>query len=241
MGGAVIAVPAVDLRGGRCVQLVGGDPADEPVSLPDPVGVARDWRSQGFAALHVVDLDGALEQGDNRSIVARIAAEAPGDLQVGGGIRDDESADAMIAAGADRVIVGTRAISDPDWLEELVGRYPGRVVVAADVRDGIVLRRGWSEATGLPVGELLGELATLRLGGILCTDVGREGRVRGIDRPSVEAVLARTAHRVWISGGVTTIDELRFLKGAGAAGAVLGMALYTGVLNADQVAEEFGR
>ena len=237
----MIAVPAVDLRGGRCVQLVGGDPDREPVSLPDPVAVARTWRALGFRSLHVVDLDGALEVGENRPIIARIAAEAPGDLQVGGGIRSAEAAEAVIAAGADRIIVGTRAVSDHAWLEALSARHAGRVIVAADVRDGIVLERGWSRITGLPVGRLLERLAPLPLAGILWTDVGREGRARGIDRAAAAEVLSAAAHPVWVSGGVTTTGELRFLSEAGAAGAVLGMALYTRVLDPEEVAEEFGR
>ena len=237
----MIAVPAVDLRGGRCVQLVGGDPDREPVSLPDPVAVARKWRALGFRSLHVVDLDGALEAGENRPVIARIAAEAPGDLQVGGGIRNGEAAEAVIASGADRIIVGTRAISDPAWLEALSARHARRVIVAADTRDGIVLERGWSRTTGLPVGRLLDRLAPLPLAGILWTDVGREGRARGIDRSAAADVLSAAAHPVWVSGGVTTTDELRFLSEAGAAGAVLGMALYTRVLEPEEVAEEFGR
>ena len=237
----MIAVPAVDLRGGRCVQLVGGDPGREPVSLPDPVAVARKWRALGFRSLHVVDLDGALEAGENRPVIARIAADAPGDLQVGGGIRDGGAAEAVIAAGADRIIVGTRAISDPGWLEALSARHAGRVIVAADVRDGIVLERGWSRTTGLPVGRLLGRLGPLPLAGILWTDVGREGQARGIDRAAAAEVLSAAPHPVWVAGGVTTTGELRFLSAAGAAGAVLGMALYTRVLEPEEVAEEFGR
>ena len=237
----MIAVPAVDLREGRCVQLVGGRPEEERVSLPDPIGVATRWRALGFSALHVVDLDGALDRGDNLDLVEKIASHAPGDLQVGGGIRDDETAAKMLAAGADRIIVGTRAVDDPAWLSELADRYPEQVMVAADVRDGRVLRRGWSEASGLEVVAFLETLASLPLAGILCTDVGREGQVKGIDRGAVEEVLSAAEHRVWISGGVTAIDELRFLREHGAAGAVLGMALYTGVLDAHQVAEEFGR
>ena len=237
----MIAVPAVDLREGRCVQLVGGCPEEERVSLPNPTGVARQWRALGFSTLHVVDLDGALDRGDNLDLVARIASEAPGDLQVGGGIRDDDTAAEVLATGANRIIVGTRAVDDPAWLSGLADRYPDQIMVAADVQDGRVLRRGWSEASGLEVVPFLETLASLPLAGILCTDVGREGQVKGIDRGSVEEVLSAAQHRVWISGGVTTIDELRFLRKHGAAGAVLGMALYTGVLDAHQVAEEFGR
>jgi phosphoribosylformimino-5-aminoimidazole carboxamide ribotide isomerase len=236
----MIAIPAVDLREGRCVQLVGGRPEDERVSLPDPVGVAQGWRDRGFRILHVVDLDAALELGDNLELVDRIAKDAPGELQVGGGVRDTERARALVEAGVDRVIVGTRAVDDRNWLEALAEAFPGRIVVAADVRDGQVLRRGWTEASGLRVDRFLEEIGDLPLAGALCTDVGREGLARGIDREGVAAVLAAARHPVWISGGVTTLEELRFLRDRGAAGAVLGMALYTGVLDADQVAEEFG-
>lgn len=236
----MIAVPAVDLKEGRCVQLVGGVWEEERVSLPDPVAVAQRWRERGFRILHLVDLDAALEKGDNLDTLSRIAREAPGEVQIGGGVRTTERAEALLEAGASRVIVGTRAVDDRKWLSELAGRHPLKVMVAADIRDGLVLRRGWTEASALRVEDFLAELGGLPLAGILCTDVGREGQVKGIDRKGVSMVLAAAKHPLWVSGGVTTVDELRFLRDGGAAGAVLGMALYTGVLDADQVAEEFG-
>jgi phosphoribosylformimino-5-aminoimidazole carboxamide ribotide isomerase len=243
-GSGFTAIPAVDLKGGRCVQLVGGRPEDERVSLPDPVAVAKGWRERGFRTLHVVDLDAALGTGggtvDNLALVERIAAEAPGDLQVGGGVRSGERARALLAAGADRVIVGTRAVEDPVWLAELAGRHPRRIAVAADVRDGVVLSRGWKEASPLRILPFLESLEKLPLAGILCTDVGREGRLEGIDRDGVAEVIGTSPHPVWISGGVTTMGELRFLADQGAAGAVLGMALYTGALDAGRVVELFG-
>lgn len=234
-------IPAVDLRGGRCVQLVGGRPEEERISLPDPVAVAVDWRAKGFRVLHVVDLDAALGEGENLATIEAIAREAPGELQVGGGIRERARAARVLDAGADRVIVGTRAVDDPEWLASLAEAFPGQVTVAADVRDGRVLRRGWTEASHLDVLDFVARLGSLPLAGVLCTDVGREGRVQGIDRNGVARVLEASPHPVWISGGVTTMDELRWLRGRGAAGAVLGMALYEGVLNANQVAEEFER
>jgi phosphoribosylformimino-5-aminoimidazole carboxamide ribotide isomerase len=238
------AIPAVDLKGGRCVQLVGGRPEDERISLPDPVAVARGWRARGFGTLHVVDLDAALGTdggtADNLELVARIAREAPGDLQVGGGVRDEARARALLDAGAARVIVGTRAVEDPAWLAHLAGRWPRRIAVAADIRDGVVLRRGWTEASELRIHDFLTTLAPLPLAGILCTDVGREGRLEGIDREEVAAVLQGSPHPVWISGGVTTPEELDFLAARGAAGAVLGMALYTGALDPDRVAAAWG-
>ncbi|GEM_PF-57115 len=237
------AIPAVDLKGGRCVQLVGGRPGDERVSLPDPMAVARSWREKGFRILHVVDLDAALDRGDHLELIRQMAAELrgdPGELQVGGGIRTEERAEALLEAGANRIIIGTRAVDDPDWLATLVRRWPERVVVAADIRDGMVLRKGWTEAAELQVLDFLDRLAPLPLAGILCTDVGREGQVKGIDRPGVRRVLRGSAHPVWISGGVSTMEELHFLRSEGAAGAVLGMALYTGALDVAQVAAEFG-
>lgn len=237
---AFTAIPAVDLKGGRCVQLVGGRPDDERVSLPDPVAVAGRWRTAGFRVLHVVDLDAALGLGDNLDIVTRIAREVPGELQVGGGVRDEDRVKALLDAGVDRVIVGTRAVDDPTWVKELADRHPGRIAVAADIRDGMVLRRGWTEASPLHVQAFLETLAPLPLAGVLCTDVGREGRLEGIDREEVTRVIEGSHHPVWISGGVTTEAELRFLAEKGAAGAVLGMALYTGAMDPERVAAAFG-
>lgn len=236
----MIAVPALDLRGGRCVQLVGGDPAAERIRLPDPVQVARCWWALGFRGLHVVDLDAALGSGDNRAVVESVLCATAAATQVGGGVRDDGAADRILAAGAHRVIVGTRAVDDAEWLAGLAARHPRRVLVAADVRNGRVLRRGWTEEAELDIASFLARLDGLPLAGILCTDVAREGRVEGIDLARAERVIAQAPAPVWIAGGIHTLDELRALRTAGAAGAVLGMALYTGALDPRPVAEEFG-
>lgn len=236
----MIAAPAVDLKGGRCVQLVGGRPEDEAVSLPDPVAVATDWRSKGFETLHIVDLDAALGSGDNSAMIERVAAAADAETQVGGGIRDDARVEAVLGLGVARAIVGTRAVEDPEWLAETAERHPGRISVAADIRDGIVLRKGWTEGSELQVLDFLARLDELPLGGILCTDVGREGRLQGIDRDGVAAVVGGSRHPVWISGGLTTIDELDFLADLGAHGAVLGMALYTNTMDAEEVGRRYG-
>lgn len=237
----MIALPAVDLREGRCVQLVGGRPEEERVSLPDPVAVARRWWDHGFRELHVVDLDAALDRGDNRKHVRALIAATGARVQVGGGVRSAEAVAELLDAGARRVVVGTRAATDRPWLETVARDHPGRLVVAADVRGGEVLVRGWTETTGRPVEEFLRELEGIPVAGVLCTDVAREGRVEGIARPGVRAVVEASPHPVWISGGIRSLDDLRFLEEVGAAGAVLGMALYTGVLDGDAVAREYGR
>ena len=236
----MIVAPAIDVRGGRCVQLVGGSPEAEAVSLSDPVAVAERWWQSGFATLHLVDLDAALGSGNNFALLEELLGATNAETQIGGGIRDDDRADALITAGADRIIVGTRALDDRAWLSQLTRRHPARVMVALDTRDGIVLRKGWRETTGLEVGALLAELADLPLAGILSTDVGREGRLEGIDREVAGRMVSATSHPMWISGGVTTVDELTHLDALGAAGAVLGMALYTNSLDASEVAHRWG-
>lgn len=236
----MIAIPAVDLRGGRCVQLVGGRPEDERISLPDPVEVARRWWDLGFGGLHVVDLDAALGSGENLSAVRDVAAATSAVTQVGGGVRDDARADALLASGVDRVVVGTRALTDPVWLGALTGRHPGRVVVAADTRDGYVVARGWTERTALTIADFLERLEGLPLAGVLATDVGMEGRMKGMDRGAVGRTLRWSTHPVMISGGVTTEEDLAWLEDVGAHGAVLGMALYTGALDAARVGARWG-
>lgn len=236
----MIAIPAVDLKGGRCVQLVGGRPEDERVSLPDPVAVAARWRSEGFASVHVVDLDAALGSGDNSGTIGMIVQSGDTDIQVGGGVRTDARADTLLGAGVNRVVIGTKALDDPEWLAQVAGRWPQRVMLALDTRDGMILRKGWTEATALNIEAYLPTLADLPLAGILSTDVGREGRLAGIDRDGCARVIEASPHPVCISGGITTMDELAFLEDSGAAGVVLGMAIYTNTLNTRDVAQRWG-
>ena len=236
----MIAIPAVDLKGGRCVQLVGGRAADERVSLPNPAMVALRWFDMGFRALHVVDLDAAMGSGNNDLVVGEVIAASPADTQVGGGVRSHERADVVLAIGAQRVVVGTRAVDDPEWLGQIARAHPGRVVVAADVRDGVVLRKGWTEASALHIEGFLVTLADLPLAAVLCTDVSREGLMEGIDLQEVRAVLAASPHPVQVSGGITSLDDLAALADAGAHSAMLGMALYTGRLDAEAVARTYG-
>lgn len=237
----MIAYPAIDLRGGRAVQLVGGRPDHEHVSLADPVAVAARWVSIGFRALHVVDLDAALGDGDNRAVIETLIRDAGVPVRVGGGIRDDGAADALLDAGADRVIVGTRAVEDAEWLRGLAQRHASRVVVAADVRDGHVLTRGWTATSGTPVDAFLRSLDALPIAGVLVTDVGREGRMTGSDAAAFAGLARASTHPLVAAGGIAAIDDLRALDRAGAAGAVLGMALYTGAVDGAAVAREFGQ
>lgn len=235
----MIAIPAVDIREGACVQLVGGEYDKERVRRPDPAEVAREWVAFGFRRLHLVDLDAATGRGTNHAAIRGILSEAAAQFQVGGGVREADRLDELLEDGADWVVVGTRAIEEPDWLAEIAEAHPGRVIVAADVRERRVVTQGWSKSTTLHVSDVVEELNLLPLGGILVTAVHREGQLQGTDLPLMESVAEASRFPVFASGGITTMDDLRALEHRGAAGAVIGMALYTGALDPRAVAEEF--
>ena len=227
----MIVYPAIDLSNGRCVQWVGGRPETERVSLPDPVAVARQFVDAGFAALHVVDLDAALGNGDNRSSVATILAAVDVPVQVGGGLRDDDAVAAVIALGAARAVVGTRAVNDRPWLARMAAAHPGRIVVAADCRRGEVVTHGWTEGSGVAAADFVAGLAELPLAGILVTDVGREGRLGGPDVAFLGGLARASKHPLLAAGGIRGGDDIASLATAGIAGAILGMALYEGGLD----------
>jgi len=236
----MIAVPAIDLRDGACVQLVGGEYADERVRLADPVAVAQAWAEQGFQQLHVVDLDAATGRGSNADVVRDILDLGLADVQVGGGVRDERDIDLLLDRGASRVVVGTRALEEMDWLEEMAGAFPGRLMVAADVRERRVVTRGWSRTLPLAILDAVEEINDLPLAGLLVTAVHLEGQLRGTDLPLMEDVAELARVPVYASGGVSTVHDLRALADRGLYAAVIGMALYTGALDARGVAEEFG-
>ncbi len=236
----MIAIPAVDLRGGHCVQLVGGDYADERVRLDDPAAVARDWTMLGFGRIHVVDLDAATGRGANREIIRDVLRDSSVPVQVGGGIREESQIERLIDDGATWVVVGTRAVEDEDWRNDMATRFPGRLIIAADVRERLVVTKGWAETSRLNVIDFVEELASLPLAGVLVTAVHMEGRMEGTDLPLMEDVADASAWPVYASGGVSSLEDMRALEHRGLAGAVLGMALYTGALDARRLAEEFG-
>jgi phosphoribosylformimino-5-aminoimidazole carboxamide ribotide isomerase len=235
----MIAIPAVDLRGGSCVQLVGGDYAEERVRLDDPYSVAREWARQGLTRLHVVDLDAATGRGDNAGIIRDILRDSTVPVQVGGGVREESRIERLLDDGATWVVIGTRAVEDEDWRNDMAHRFPGRLIVAADVRERRVVTKGWSETLSLDVIDFVEELGALPLAGILVTAVHKEGLMEGTDLPLMEDVAEASAWPVYASGGVASLDDMRALEHRGLAGAVLGMALYTGVLEARRLAEEF--
>jgi phosphoribosylformimino-5-aminoimidazole carboxamide ribotide isomerase len=236
----MIAIPAVDLRDGACVQLVGGEYAKEKVRLPDPLAVAREWEQLGFAGLHVVDLDAATGRGNNRKVIAPLLDAASVPVQVGGGVRSADDIEWLLDAGATRVVVGTRALEDEDWLADMTSLWPHRLVVAADVRERRIVTRGWATTLPLDVEDALERLADLPLAGVLVTAVHKEGQMQGTDLALMDDVVQASAAPIYASGGITTAADLRHLDDRGVFGAVLGMALYTGALDGRATAQEFG-
>jgi phosphoribosylformimino-5-aminoimidazole carboxamide ribotide isomerase len=235
----MIAIPAVDLRGGACVQLVGGSYDHERLRFDNPQDVALGWARLGFHRLHVVDVDAALGRGSNEDLVADLLRDREASIQVGGGIRSGDAIERMLSLGADRVIAGTRAIEESGWIAEMASLFPGELIVAADVRDRRVVTRGWERTLGSNIIDVVEELNALPLAGVMVTAVHREGQLAGTDLFLMEDVAAASDHPLYASGGITTMGDLRALEDCGTTGAIIGMALYTGVLDARLVAEEF--
>ena len=171
----MIAIPALDLREGACVQLVGGEYAQERVRLGDPLGVAREWAWHGFRRLHVVDLDAALGRGSNREIVRDLLREQLAEVQVGGGLRTEDAVRDVLDEGARYAIVGTRALEDMDWLAELAHDNPGEIIVAADVRERRITTRGWQQTLPRNIIDVVEELNALPL----CVAPGHRRAPRG--------------------------------------------------------------
>lgn len=231
----MILFAAVDLQQGEVVQLVGGQRDSARVRLPDPVQVALQWQAAGFRQLHLIDLDAARGEGNNRALIRAIIEQVEVPVQVGGGVRGEDAIESLLELGAARVITGTRAIEDESWLRSAAARFPGRIVVAADVRDGNVLTRGWTRSTALTLPEALQRLNAHELAAILITDVSREGQMTGINAELFGLAVAQSQHGIYAAGGIGNAADLQVLEQLGAAGAVLGMALYTGAIDPTQV------
>ena len=235
----MIVTPAVDLRGGKCVQLVGGSYDRQAVEIDDPVKAARDWEAAGFRTLHVVDLDAATGHGENVEVIERILWSIESDVQVGGGIRSTEQVERMLGAGARRVVVGTRAIQDAEWLAEITESYPDRIVVAADIRDRAIVTHGWQGTTEEAMESAIDRLTSLAIAAVLVTAVHKEGLMQGPDLPLMRDVLRQSRVPVQASGGIGDVADLRALADIGISSTIVGMALYTGKLDTSTVAKEF--
>jgi phosphoribosylformimino-5-aminoimidazole carboxamide ribotide isomerase len=230
-------LPAIDLRGGKCVRLLQGDYDRETVFSDDPPAMARHWESLGAPRLHVVDLDGAKEGAPrNLDVVRDICSAVSIPVQLGGGMRGVRIARQALDAGVDRVIVGTAAL-DPDAAAEFVGALGDRVVAGIDARDGFVAVRGWLDTTEIRAVDLAKKLVALGIRWIVFTDIRSDGMLRGPNIAALRALIEAVDASVIAAGGITTIDDLRAARDAGAAGAIVGRALYTGALDLKEAIE----
>lgn len=226
----MIVIPAIDIMDHQVVQLVGGVPGTEKIRLPDPVSVAKSWVDKGAKYLHVVDLDAAFGEDDNLSVIRRIIAEAGVPVQVGGGIRKESTISRLLDAGADRVIVGTRAITDREWFSEMAMCFPGRLVMALDTKGGRITTNGWKDVSTISVKMMMGLIRDLPLAGVLNTNVDVEGQGKGIDEAWVSEFMSVCPHKVIASGGVSSLEDARVLSSHGVAGAVVGVSVYTDIM-----------
>lgn len=232
-------IPAVDIKGGKCVQLVGGKPGTEKVEIEDVLGVARKWQEQGAEMLHIVDLDSALGTGNNESLIEMIVGDLAIPVQVGGGIRTEEKVSRLFEIGCERVVIGTRAVQDPDFAKAIAAAFPGDIVVAIDSASDEVLIKGWQESSGKGTVSVVKDLDHLDIWGFLFTNVEVEGRLQGIDPDLVKGLIGMTHKPVMVSGGFTTAADLELVRAMGADSVVLGMSIYTGKIDFRKVVREF--
>ena len=231
--------PAVDLRGGKCVQLVGGVPGTEVVALDNPLAQAERWIGEGADHLHIIDLDGAIQgKRVNAPILAQIVKELDVFIQVGGGIRSEEDARELLSLGVDRAILGTAALKEPDMILRLGEEHGGeRIMVALDVKKGDVTAEGWQRQMGRKAVELGRLFEEKGAGSILFTNIDVEGQQKGIDLGPTRDLVSAVGIPVVAAGGVTEIEDVLALRQAGAAGAVAGTAIYTGKLSVHRTLE----
>jgi phosphoribosylformimino-5-aminoimidazole carboxamide ribotide isomerase len=243
-------LPAIDLLDGRCVRLRQGNYDDSTVFCDDPVEMALRWKNEGAERLHLVDLDGAKAgRPVNQLVVQRIVKATGLPCQLGGGIRDEKSIRSTIEqTGVDRVIIGTKALREPDWFTNMCSKFPHRLALGLDARDSMVATDGWLEVSQVSVIELAQRFVGVPLAAVIYTNIANDGMMQGIDQETLEdfATLADMGLPVIASGGVTTMDDIAALKKIAAAhpnliGAITGRAIYEGTIHVREAIEFLAR
>ena len=232
-------IPAVDIRGGKVVQLVGGKPGTERFAIEDATGIARRWQDDGAEIIHIIDLDSAMGVGNNEELIENVIGALSIPVQVGGGIRTAEKVHRLFEIGCERVIMGTRAIQERSFAEEMSRQYPDGIVVALDSVADKVLIKGWQESSGKDTYAVAKDIETLPIWGFLFTNVEVEGRLQGINPVYIEKFMNTTRKPVIVSGGITTRADIETLQQMGVDSVVVGMAIYTGRINFRRVVREF--
>jgi len=225
-------IPAVDIRDGRCVRLFQGRLDQETVYFDRPADAARQWAGLGAELIHVVDLDGAFQgHPANFDHVAAIAREAAVPIEVGGGIRSGETVERYLGVGVERVVVGSRALREPEWLAGLCERFPGRIVAGVDARDGRVAIEGWAETSEVDAVSFARSLDGLGVRAVIFTDVATDGAMAGPNLGALRRLLDAVATPVVASGGIATLDHVRQVAALGVEGMIIGKALFAGAFS----------
>jgi len=230
--------PAIDLYGQKAVRLYKGDYAQMTVYNDDPVSVAKDFKAQGAEYIHVVDLEGAKTGVPaHTEIVRRIAQETGLFIEIGGGIRTMETVDEYLSAGASRVILGTAAVTDEAFLKKALAKYGEKIAVGADIADGKIAIRGWVEKSEYGTDEFLSKMQSLGVKTVVCTDISKDGAMRGTNRALYKEIGEKYSLDIIASGGVSSIEDVQALAAANTYGAIIGKAYYIGAIDLRQAIE----
>ena len=232
----MILFPAIDIRGGKCVRLIQGDYDQEIIYNDSPVAMAKEWERQGAEYIHVVDLDGA-KTGDslNKTAIERMAKSVQVPIQVGGGIRTMDAIDSHIANGVSRVIIGTAAIEDPQFVGDAVAKYDRKIAVSIDARNGFVATNGWTETSDVKAVDLLLRLADIGVKTVVYTDILKDGMLLGPNFIELQMMNEASGIDIIASGGVSTERDIAKLREMNLYGAIIGKALYEGNLSLEKV------
>ena len=236
-------IPAIDLRGGKCVRLYQGDYAQETVYSDDPLETALRWVDMGATRLHIVDLDGARDGSPaNLAAVERIASSVDSPLHLGGGIRDMDIARAAIDAGVSRIMLGTAAVEDADLIRNLLREFGAEsVIVSVDAKDGRVALRGWTEGTSALATELVADMAALGVKRFLYTDISRDGTLTEPNFDGVSTLVNQDDIHIIAAGGIASVSHLERLADIGAEAAIVGRAIYTGNIDLREAIATIGK
>ena len=231
----MIIYPAIDIRGGRCVRLTEGRFDAETVFADDPAEMALKWAGMGAEFLHLVDLDGALAgEGKNVPVIERILQSVNIPVQLGGGIRNLETIEKLLALGVTRLILGSAAVKNPQLVEEACKKYPGHIAVGIDAKNGEVAIEGWGQGSGVAATELAKKMAAYGVETIIYTDISRDGMLSGVNVEATAALARACGVPIIASGGVASIEDIRRVKAVeadGVQGCIIGKAIYTGAVD----------
>ena len=230
--------PAIDIKEGKCVRLLQGRFSDMTVYGDDPVETAKKWESLGAEYIHVVDLDGALKgRGVNEDIIKRICGAVSVPVQTGGGIRTMEDIKAKLACGISRVIIGTKAVSSPEFIKEAVEKYGDKIAVGIDAKDGYAAVEGWERSSGLAAVDMAKSMVSMGVRTIIYTDISTDGTLKGPNLEAMREMAASVGADVIASGGVGSLEHIKSLVGTGVEGVIVGRALYTGDVELKEAVE----